>query len=88
MLHDLEAREIDRLPRQVRQRLLGIDLRAALGEDRLESRRALSYATPRRRLLLARRTLPSVPQRAPRCWAATRIHGEDCEWSAGHIAAQ
>ena len=34
--HHLEAGEVDGLPRQVRQRLLGIDLRAPLGEDRFE----------------------------------------------------
>ena len=34
--HHLDAGEVDGLPRQVRQRLLGIDLRAPLGEDRLE----------------------------------------------------
>ena len=49
--HHLEARQIERLPRQVRQLLLGIDLRAPLGEDRSELAQGLVVRRDRGGLL-------------------------------------
>ena len=49
--HDLDAREVDGLPRQVRQRFLGIDLRPAGGEDGAElAQRAVVHRDCRRLL--------------------------------------
>jgi hypothetical protein len=53
--HHGNAREIERLPRQIRQLLLRVDLRAPLGEDRFEILYCLVVGVERFRLWLRER---------------------------------